>query len=62
MAKKQKRIEVGWAMMRLNKAGNWKREFFKTTRTDAVSWYGFRDYDRGRRAGTLKVKKAYVTM
>lgn len=58
----KKKIHVGWVMMRLNKAGNWVPEFTKTTRTDAIQWYGFRDYERGRRAGTLKVKKMYVTM
>lgn len=69
MAKKKK-IAVGWAMMRLNKAGNWvpaktpakKYEVIDNHQTFSL-WPGnFGDYHKGRDAGTLKVKKMYVTM
>ena len=69
MAKKKK-IHVGWAMMRLNKAGNWvltgtdlKRYKLIDTHQTFSLWPGnFGDYYEGLRAGTLKVKKTYVTM
>ena len=67
MAKK-KQIHVGWAMMRLNKAGNWQRFIIRWKRWQIIETYRnvwqTRDghYETRLRAGTLKVKKMYVTM
>ena len=69
MAKKKK-IAVGWAMMRLNKAGNWvpveppekKYEVIDDHQNYSLWPDSVGDYYKGRRAGTLKVKKMYVTM
>ena len=63
MAKKKK-IEVGWVMMRLNKAGNWVPCPFtqRPKRYLAVQGHVSEGHRRSRRAGTLKVKKMSVTM
>lgn len=60
---KKKQIHVGWAMMRLNKAGNWVPVRTALTRHKVIWEFGrYGDYAKYRRAGTLKVKKMYVTM
>jgi len=64
----KKKIHVGWAMMRLNKAGNWEMVITRQMKSMLIHsyqniWSGdFGDYYRVRRSCKLKVKKMYVTM
>lgn len=64
MIAKKKKIQVGWVMMRLNKAGNWVacRFTLQPYRYLAVQGYASEEHRISRRAGTLKVVKIYVTM
>jgi len=63
MAKK-KRIEVGWIVMWKTVRGNWCPILYtqEYTRSLAIAKCGAERYKKGRRAGTLKVKKMEVTM
>lgn len=67
-----KKIHTGWAMMRLNRAGNWEAVNVDPLRDGVIqdyqTWFkglgsrGLPDYKDGCRAGTLRIVKMFVEM